>query len=60
MGEALYVSPISHLPPPPGTDHRQGGEHAAAGDVSVNLKTAKALGLAISEAFLLRADEVIE
>jgi ABC-type uncharacterized transport system substrate-binding protein len=35
-------------------------EQASKYQLVVNLKTAKALGLAISEAFLLRADKVIE
>jgi putative ABC transport system substrate-binding protein len=35
-------------------------EQAAKFDLTINLTTAKVLGLTISESFLLRADEVIE
>ena len=49
------VTPLARLP----RDAKR-AELPVDFELVINLKTAKALGLTIPEAFLLRADEVIE
>jgi hypothetical protein len=44
----------------PKTDRKTGRWRPEDGEMAVNLKTAKALGLAIPPSILLRATEVIE